>query len=71
MPGFPSAAEPVYVGGGLWLRVVVLTLAEAMKGKDAIRVAVNIARGAQDYQKGEIALTLEQQKEQEKLEEQQ
>lgn len=55
MPGFPSAAEAVYVGGGLWLRVHVLTLSEAMKGKDAIRVAVNIARGAMEPEQPPLA----------------
>lgn len=48
MAGFPSAAEAVYVGGGLWLRVTVLTLADAMKGQDAIKVAVNLARAAME-----------------------
>lgn len=48
MAGFPSAAEAVYVGGGLWLRVTVLTLSDAMKGQDAIKVAVNLARSAME-----------------------
>lgn len=46
MAGFPSALEPVYIGQGLWLRVKVLTLPDALKGADSVRVAVGIAAAA-------------------------
>lgn len=45
---FPSALEAVYVGGGLWLRVKVLTLADAIRGKDALRMAVHVAVSAME-----------------------
>lgn len=44
--GFPDSLRAVYVGGGLWLRVKVLTLPEAMQGLEGLEAAVMIAAQA-------------------------
>lgn len=43
---FPSALEQVHVGGGLWLRVKVLTLPEATRNTAALEAAVGAATRA-------------------------
>lgn len=39
----PEAVESVYIGGGVWLRVKVLTVGDAVKDLDALRAGVSIA----------------------------
>lgn len=46
MDDFPSSLRPVYVGGGLWLRVKVLALTEAIEGLEGLDAAVMIATKA-------------------------
>lgn len=58
---FPKALEAVHVGGGLWLRVKVLSLDDALKGVGGLQAAVGIAVQAMAPDEDERARVLAQQ----------
>lgn len=43
---FPQSLEPVYIGGGVWMRVKVLDLTDALTSIEGLEAAVSIAQRA-------------------------